>query len=74
MTRFVAPICYGCTHLQTILNGDSEKWSCDAFELIPDAILQSNYDHRQQYPGDNGIQFEAKDKESQTYVERLFDE
>lgn len=49
----IAPICLLCKHL---LNG--EKFACKAFAEIPDDIIFSRFDHRQPYPGDNGIQFE----------------
>jgi len=32
---------------------------CQAFpQGVPDAILTNEHDHREQYPGDNGIRFE----------------
>lgn len=32
--------------------------SCDAYEVIPDAILFGKHNHRKPFPGDNGIRFE----------------
>ena len=52
MTSYPAPICYTCSHLR-------EEMTCEAFpEGIPDDILESRADHRQPYPGDNGIHYE----------------
>lgn len=49
------PICYGCKHFIP----DSPDLTCGAFENgIPFVVLSSQHDHRQPYPGDNGIQFE----------------
>lgn len=45
--------CLGCSHLH--LAG-----GCDAFpEKIPEEIISGERDHREPYPGDNGIRFEA---------------
>lgn len=44
--------CLGCKHF--LLND-----TCDAFpEGIPAVILHGRYDHKQSYPGDQGITFE----------------
>ena len=31
--------------------------SCDAFAVIPTAIITGKHDHRTPYPGDHGIQY-----------------
>ena len=33
---------------------------CEAFtDRIPDAILNNEFDHRERYPGDGGVRFQA---------------
>lgn len=55
MTSFSAPICMACLHRH--IEGDG--FTCDAFpDGIPDEIIQSEADHREPFPGDQGIQFE----------------
>lgn len=48
------PVCYECKHF--IDNID--KPQCAAFDVIPMPIWDGTNDHRQPFPGDNGIQFE----------------
>lgn len=51
------PICLDCVHYEGVKAKGGI--TCKAFrDSIPRAILVSQYDHRQPYPGDNGIQFE----------------
>lgn len=52
-----APVCYKCKHFKE----NADKPICDAFPAgIPEAIYYEGHDHNKPYPGDNGIQFEAK--------------
>jgi hypothetical protein len=56
MTVAVTP-CAFCRHFLETREGRAR---CAAFpegEGIPDVILHGQYDHRQPYPGDHGIQF-----------------
>lgn len=69
MTTFLSPICYGCTHFRA----KDETPCCDAFpDGIPVTILRSAVDHREAYPGDQGIRFDPVDEESAEYAELLF--
>ncbi len=56
--KYPLPICYECKHFH---RNDKKGFSCAAFEVIPDAILQSENDHSEPYPGDGGIIFEPLD-------------
>ena len=47
-------VCTFCSHYKAI-------YQCAAFKSIPDEIWRGQHDHREPYPGDNGIQFEALD-------------
>jgi hypothetical protein len=51
--RLYSPVCTFCRHLR-------EPRRCDAFpDRIPDAIWEGQHDHREPFPGDRGIRFEA---------------
>ena len=60
--RVPAPICLECTHLN---RRDEPTFTCAAFpDGIPADILTSRADHRNPFPGDQGIRFEPFDPES----------
>ncbi len=52
--------CFDCKHLAPWVPG--EPIHCRAFPLeIPEAIRKNLHDHRQPFPGDNGIRFEPSE-------------
>lgn len=58
MSKVVIPQCFYCKHYEG-------NYRCAAFvEGIPDKILVNKHDHREPYPGDNGIRFEQDESEN----------
>ena len=67
MTTQPAPQCLYCKHWVSPLDrtdddaqADEPTQVCTAYPLpggIPDAVWRNQADHRQPYPGDNGVQF-----------------
>ena len=49
-----SPVCSTCVHR------GNEHRKCAAFEHIPDEIWNGDNHHTSPYPGDHGIQYEAK--------------
>ena len=53
MTTYRSPLCLNCARLRP-----GAKPMCEAFpEGIPDDIWVRAFDHRNHYPGDDGIRF-----------------
>jgi hypothetical protein len=55
MVSIIAPPCLYCARFRRAISGIT----CDAYpDVIPDAIVATRIDHRQQLPGDHGLRFE----------------
>ena len=53
----VSDVCSLCEH-----HNFGEIRKCKAFQEIPIEIWEGKHNHKTPYPGDNGIQFEEKEK------------
>lgn len=66
MTSVPAPICTYCKHFQ-------KPWTCTAFpDGIPQAIIESEHDHRTPHEDDDGITFAPVDDDAKAYAASLF--
>lgn len=51
------PICYNCKRRRPT---DKDPFVCEAFPAgIPGEILDNRADHRTEFPGDNGLRYDA---------------
>ncbi|MGV9772974.1 hypothetical protein [Streptosporangium sp. NPDC003464] len=71
-------ICDACARLRLRRNPEArttvDMWTpyCDAFpDKVPDAIFLGGFDHREEYPGDEGVRFVLR--EGQESVLRLYE-
>lgn len=61
MTPIISIQCEQCEHLRSFPKGAIIP-VCDAFpDGIPRKISEMKYDHRNPFPGDQGIRFEARE-------------
>jgi hypothetical protein len=71
MTSLVMPICGYCIHLDRAYKGYGLR--CAAFPAgIPDAIIESQIDHREPVDGDQGIRFDPTCERGAEYAAELF--
>ncbi len=69
MTIGPAPMCLFCKHYIESEEGNA----CKAFpQGIPWQIFSEYYDHRKEFPGDNGIRFELKAEKYRERIESIY--
>lgn len=65
-------ICFECVHLSPDEGEEDTMPACAAFpQGIPDEIIRLGFDHRLEFPGDNGIRFEPRPGADMNRVETV---
>lgn len=74
MTSFAGPfLCLYCERFAgTQIIGPADTVTCSAYpDGIPAAIVNNEADHRQPYPGDNGLRFRALSRRARERADAL---
>ncbi len=65
-------LCFYCSRVD--LGDGTGKITCTAFPGgIPWALVATNFDHRQEWPGDNGVRFEKKNGVDDSVIHIIFE-
>jgi hypothetical protein len=70
MSCIIPSACVFCRHYHHERNDQcTELPSCDAFFAIPEEIFMGRFDHRDAFPGDNGVRFSLNETEREDFLE-----